>query len=321
MEDSVENKRLADKMASYLLFSRSDSTARKYHLAFMKWKQFIHEKGHIDMPANPVHIALYLTHLLESGCSFNVVSGAKNAIKWAHNLSGFPDVTDHVFVDNIVESAKRMAKPKTVKKDPVSTEDLISLCDKYLDCNDLVVVRDLTMILLGFAGFLRYDELSSVRCKDITFQDDYVKIFISKSKTDQYRNGDEILISKGTTSACPVLMLRRYFLLAKISNESDDFLFKPIFGGKSVSKLIYQNKKLSYTRTKECIVSRLSEVVVGKNLGLHSLRAGGATVASNGGVNERCWKRHGRWRSESAKDGYVVDSVDKRLSVSQILGL
>ena len=35
----------------------------------------------------------------------------------------------------------------------------------------------------------------------------------------------------------------------------------------------------------------------------------------------RCWKRHGRWRSESAKDGYVVDSVDKRLSVSQILGL
>ena len=44
-------------------------------------------------------------------------------------------------------------------------------------------------------------------------------------------------------------------------------------------------------------------------------------MASNGGVNERCWKCHGRWRSESAKDGYVVDSVDKRLSVSQILGL
>ena len=39
------------------------------------------------------------------------------------------------------------------------------------------------------------------------------------------------------------------------------------------------------------------------------------------GVNERCWKRHGRWRSEGAKDGYVVDSVYKRLSVSQILGL
>ena len=102
MKDSVENKRLADKMASYLLFSRSDSTARKYHLVFMKRKQFICEKGHIDMPANPVHIALYLTYLLESGCSFHIVSGAKYAIKWAHNLRGFPDVTDHFFVDIIV---------------------------------------------------------------------------------------------------------------------------------------------------------------------------------------------------------------------------
>ena len=107
-------------------------------------------------------------------------------------MGTYPDVTDHVFVDNIVESAERMAKPKTVKKDPVSTEDPIILCDKYLDCKDLVVVRDLTMILLGFAGFLRYDELSSVRCKDVTFHDNYVIIFISKSKTDQYRNGDEI---------------------------------------------------------------------------------------------------------------------------------
>ena len=40
-------------------------------------------------------------------------------------LSGFPGVTNHVFVDNIVEYAERMAKPKTVKKDPFSTEDLI----------------------------------------------------------------------------------------------------------------------------------------------------------------------------------------------------
>ena len=79
----------------------------------------------MSLPANPVHIALYLTYSLGSGCSFHIVSGAKYAIKWAHNLSGFPDVTNHVFIDNIVESAERIAKPKTVEKDPFSTEDLI----------------------------------------------------------------------------------------------------------------------------------------------------------------------------------------------------
>ena len=31
-------------------------------------------------------------------------------------------------------------------------------------------------------------------------------------------------------------------------------------------------------------------------------------------------KRHGRWSSESAKDGYIKDSVEERLKVSRSLG-
>ena len=55
--------------------------------------------------------------------------------------------------------------------------------------------------------------------------------------------------------------------------------------------------------------------------GMHSLRAGGATAAGNGGVPDRLFKRHDRWRSETAKDGYVKDSVENRLEVSKHLGL
>ena len=53
----------------------------------------------------------------------------------------------------------------------------------------------------------------------------------------------------------------------------------------------------------------------------HSLRSGGATAASNAGVPDRLLKRHGRWASESAKDGYVQDSSSSRLSVSKALGI
>ena len=55
--------------------------------------------------------------------------------------------------------------------------------------------------------------------------------------------------------------------------------------------------------------------------GVHSLRAGGATAAANGGIHDRHFKRHGRWKSEFAKDGYVKDSLDSRLAVLQHLGL
>ena len=54
---------------------------------------------------------------------------------------------------------------------------------------------------------------------------------------------------------------------------------------------------------------------------LHSLRSGGASTAANAGVNDRLFESHGRWRSESAKDGYVDDNIEALLSVSGMLGL
>ena len=58
-----------------------------------------------------------------------------------------------------------------------------------------------------------------------------------------------------------------------------------------------------------------------KRFGLHSLRSGGASAAANAGVPDRMIKRHGRWHSENAKDGYVKDSLEECLLVSQKLGL
>ena len=55
-------------------------------------------------------------------------------------------------------------------------------------------------------------------------------------------------------------------------------------------------------------------------LGTHSLRCGGA-AAANAGISDRLFKRHGRWSSDSAKDGYVKDSLFSRLSISQAFGL
>jgi len=57
------------------------------------------------------------------------------------------------------------------------------------------------------------------------------------------------------------------------------------------------------------------------DFGLHSLRADGATKAANAGVPDRLFKRHGHWKSENAKDGYIDDSVEHRLSVTKQLSL
>lgn len=90
------------------------------------------------------------------------------------------------------------------------------------------------------------------------------------------------------------------------------------FRSKNVCKLIYKNKKLSYTAAGSNLLYMLKSVAGEHvNIGIHSLRSGGATVAASSNVDERCLKRHGRWKSDLAKDGYIVDSIDKRLMISK----
>ena len=92
-------------------------------------------------------------------------------------------------------------------------------------------------------------------------------------------------------------MYLRYLDLLSSVEDKSFFLFRPFFRSKDVCKLIYKNKKLSYTAARSNIVSLL-KTVVGEhvNIGIHSLRAGGATVAANSNVEERCLKRYGRWK-------------------------
>ena len=79
---------------------------------------------------------------------------------------------------------------------------------------------------------------------------------------------------------------------------------------------------ISYKRVRELTLQRLAKLGYDiQKFSVHSFRAGGATTAANAGIPHRLFKRHGHWRSESAKDGYVKNSVESRLSVSRSLDL
>ena len=58
-----------------------------------------------------------------------------------------------------------------------------------------------------------------------------------------------------------------------------------------------------------------------ENYGLHSMRAGGCTMATHLGVKETFIKKHGRWKSDRVKDGYTHPTLNDLLLVSQNLGL
>ena len=146
-----------------------------------------------------------------------------------------------------------------------------------------------------------------------------------------------MLICKGSSSACQHTMLSRYLQVTGQDVHSDMYLFRLVNRSKDKAKLLSSNKPISYTRARECIVGKLKLVAPNLNLGTHSLRVSGVSMVANAednddinercnaedndDINERCLMRHGRWKSTLSKDGYVNDSVEKRLSVTKKLKL
>ena len=180
------------------------------------------------------------------------------------------------------------------------------------------------MIILGFAGFLRFDELSVIRRCDIVFYETYMEIFIEKSKCDVYREGHWLKIAKFDSEICPVENLLTYLDVCSIDCKSDDYIFRGLtdFPKQNTQRLRKTNKPLSYTRTRELLLEAFKTIGENPKLyGTHSLRSGGATTAANAGIPDRMFKRHGRWKSDRAKDGYIKDNLESLLSVSKSLCL
>eukprot|EP00731_Ephydatia_muelleri_P008530 Em0004g868a len=79
---------------------------------------------------------------------------------------------------------------------------------------------------------------------------------------------------------------------------------------------------VSYSRLRELLLDKIAKLGFDPALfGMHSLPAGGAIAAANAGVQDTLFKRHGCWKSESAKDGYGKDSAQRWLEFSKDLGI
>ena len=137
-----------------------------------------------------------------------------------------------------------------------------------------------------------------------------------------YWDGAHVLLAKSDSVSCPFHLLNRYVSAANLDLSSSLPFFRSLHFHKVTSSRSYswRSTGMSYTRTREIVLQAFAELGYPKHLfGLHSLRAGGASAVANAGVSDRLFKRHGRWRTDRAKDGYIKVSLESLLSVSKSL--
>ena len=68
---------------------------------------------------------------------------------------------------------------------------------------------------------------------DLKFGDSHLTLHLPRSKTDQWQQGDEVLIARTGSETCPVAILEEYMRRGRITISSKAKLFYPIVSGKS----------------------------------------------------------------------------------------
>ena len=178
-----------------------------------------------------------------------------------HTFVPVSNPLDNDFCRNIPESAKRISGKPVSKKTPLSANIVKRIIDSYAgpQCS-LKHLRIATICTLGFAGFLRYNELCNILPSHLNFYDTYMTIFIPRSKTDVYREGNIVNVNSVDSKYCPVNLVKKYMTAAGISSESNLPLFRPLIFYKKSNSYSLRSSKLSYSRCREVFKSCLKEL-------------------------------------------------------------
>ena len=166
---------------------------------FKTWKEWTTARQVCFLPAEPMHMALYLLSKVQAGHTFPTIDASFYAIKFFHKSLLNVDPCSHFFLSNMFEAAKRVAAHKIKKKKALSLNDM----DKFF----VKLNQNKTL-----CGFVRFSEVSRLRRSEFIFSSTYVKIFIEKSKREIYREGMWVYIS-ASSKICPLKQLKYYLTL------------------------------------------------------------------------------------------------------------
>ena len=129
----------------------------------------------------------------------------------------------------MIECAKKTRSLRVSEKKPVDADVIKSIIDRFgAESASLKDLRIAAVTSLGFEGFFRFSELDSIQPNHIFVNEEFIKVFVPIRKTDVYREGNYVYISKLDSNYCTVTVLRRYIQAAHIDLSSQLPLFRPV---------------------------------------------------------------------------------------------
>jgi site-specific recombinase XerD len=193
----------------YAQSSQAENTMRAYKSAFNRWCLWAVANERPQLPADPSDVAVYMSHLADSGKAWATINTALAAIEFVHTQKGLSSIRTSREVITVGKGIRRTIGTAQVGAKSLSVEDLRKICSTF--GNDLIDVRNKAILLLGFTGAFRRSEIVSLSLTDINRKDDGYLVTLRRSKTDQDGKGMTKGIPFGSNPlTCPVTALDRW---------------------------------------------------------------------------------------------------------------
>ena len=284
MNDIITDiKALQEETLLNLKSSKANNTVRAYKSDFNDFGIFCSQNGFKSLPSEPKIVSLYLTHLSTKDAKMSTLKRRLVSIGVIHKLKGhYLDTKHPAIIENIMGIKRRKGIIQKSKK-PILINILkaiINVIDNQ-DKHKIKKLRDRSIILIGFSGGFRRNEIVSLDYDDLDFVPEGLKINIKRSKTDQFGEGfTKALPYFDRSKYCPVVSLKNWIEISRITSG-------PVF------RRFVKGSKLSEKRLTDQTVALLIKEYLNlagidsKNFSGHSLRSGFATSAAESGVEER----------------------------------
>ena len=276
-------KALQEETLLNLQSSKAKNTIRAYKSDFKDFELFCIKNGLKSVPSDPKIVSLYLTHLSTKDVKMSTLKRRLVSIGVIHKFKGYYLDTKHpTIIENIMGIKRRKGSIQKGKK-PILINDLkilINVIDK-VNKEEIKRLRDRSIILVGFSGGFRRNEIVSIDLDDLDFVSEGLKINLKRSKTDQYGEGAvKGLPYFDNLQYCPVLSLKKWIEIAKINKG-------PLFRRFSKGSKLTENRLSD--QTVALLIKKYLKLagIESKNYSGHSLRSGFATSAAESGAEER----------------------------------
>ncbi len=276
-------KALKEETLLNLKSSKANNTIRAYKSDFNDFALFCVQSGFKSLPSEPKIVSLYLTNLSSKNAKMSTLKRRLVSIGVIHKLKGYYLDTKHPsIIENIMGIKRRKGSIQKGKK-PILINDLrkiINVVDNTKN-DELKKKRDRTIILIGFSGGFRRNEIVSLDFDDLDFVSEGLKIMLRKSKTDQFGVGSlKALPYFDNQEYCPVISIKNWLKLAKINSGP---VFRRFTKGSGLTENRLTDQSVALLLKQYLELAGINS----KNYSGHSLRSGFATSAAESGAEER----------------------------------